>query len=315
VTAAATIADRRAAGKQASALIRAAALAPVAVKTSLYERVWSRMLRSSGVPADCLIETNLGIDSRLRCQIPAFKANYLFGRPDTSVAERASLKLAQALAPDCAHFVDVGANEGIYTFLAHCAVTPRPTLHWFEPDDALFERASRNLAANGVAAFGNRAAVSTQTGTAQFLKNLSDDASGSLSDYFAGKHEVRGETVPTVALTDYFRERDIDNAFVKIDVEGHGFSAWQGAAPAAEKVRYLLAEVLEPEMSQGLPQTLIRDHGLFAYYVRDFDLVQSWAGEFQYHEPHWNWLFCRLAPDPLATRLAHTPFKVTPCAG
>ena len=118
-----------------------------------------------------------------------------------------------------------------------------------------------------------------------------------------------------MALADYFDEHGVDNAFLKIDVEGHGFSAWQGAAPGADKVRYLLAEVLEPEMTQGLPQTLIRDHGLFAYYVRDFDLMQSRAGEFAYHEPHWNWLFCRLAPDALAARLAHTPFKVIPATG
>jgi FkbM family methyltransferase len=314
VTAASAIADRSG-GRQPGALVRAAAVAPVALKTNLYERVWSRLLRRSGVPADQLIETNLGIDSRLRCQIPAFKANYLFGRPDTSVAERASLKLAQILAADCPHFIDVGANEGIYTFLAHCAVTPRPTLHWFEPDDGLFGRACRNLAANGVEAFGNQVAVSAKTGTAEFFKNLSDDASGSLTDYFADKHVVRGETVPTVALADYFHEHRVEDAFLKIDVEGHGFSAWQGAAPAADKVRYLLAEVLAPEMSEGLPQTLIRDHGFFAYYVRDFDLVQSRAGEFEYHEPHWNWLFCRLPPEALATRLAHTPFRVTAATG
>jgi FkbM family methyltransferase len=313
VTAASALAVRP--GKPAGALVRAAALAPVALKTQLYERVWSRLLRRSGVPADHLIETNLGIDSRLRCQIPAFKANYLFGRPDTSVAERASLKLAQVLAADCPHFVDVGANEGVYTFLAHCAVRPRPALHWFEPDDGLFGRASRNLAANGVEAFGHRAAASAASGQAEFFKNLSDDASGSLSDYFAGRHVVRGETVTTVALADYFRERRIEDAFLKIDVEGHGFAAWQGAAPAADQVRYLLAEVLEPEMSKGLPQTLIADHGFFAYYVRDFELIQSRAGEFAYHEPHWNWLFCRLAPEALAARLARTPFRVTPATG
>jgi FkbM family methyltransferase len=317
MTEAAAVADRPPApgGKPAGAVLRAAAMAPVAVKTGLYERLWSRVLRGSGVAPGCLIETNLGVESRLRCLVPAFKANYLFGRPDTSVAERASLRLARVLSGDCAHFVDVGANEGIYTFLAHFAVTPRPTLHWFEPDDGLFERTARNLAANGVAAFGNRTAASAKTGTAEFFKNLSDDASGSLTDYFAGKHEVRGQTVSTVALADYFQEHGIDNAFLKIDVEGHGFAAWQGAAAAVDKVRYLLAEVLEPEMTQGLPQALIRDHGLFAYYVRDFDLVQSRGGEFDYHEPHWNWLFCRLAPTALAARLAHAPFRVTPCAG
>jgi FkbM family methyltransferase len=302
------------AGRAPSALLRAAATAPVSVKSSLYERVFARLLRGAQVAPDRLIETNLGVDSRLRCQIPAFKANYLFGRPDTSEAERASLRLARTLASDCTHFIDVGANEGIYTFLAHCAVDPRPKLHWFEPDDTLFERVTRNLAANGIAATGNQAAVSATSGTARFFKNLSDDASGSLTEYFADKHVVRGETVRTVALADYFAEHAIENAFLKIDVEGAGYEAWAGAAPAVGKVTYLLAEVLQPEIDKGLPQRLIKDDGMRAYYVRDFELMESVAGEFDYHAPHWNWLFCRLAPDALARRLSAAGFRVRPAA-
>jgi FkbM family methyltransferase len=304
-----------ASGRAPSAVLRHAALAPVSMKSALFERICARLLRDAQVAPDLLIETNLGIATRLRCQIPAFKANYLFGRPDTSVAERGSLRLASALASDCAHFVDVGANEGIYTFLAHCAVQPRPQLHWFEPDGTLFERVTRNLAGNGIVATGNQAAVSATSGTAQFFKNLSDDASGSLTEFFADKHVVRGETVRTIALADYFAEHRIENAFLKIDVEGAGYDAWAGAAPARDKVTYLLAEVLQPEMDKGLPQRLIKDDGMRAYYVRDFDLVESVGGEFDYHEPHWNWLFCRLAPDALARRLSAAGFRVVPAGG
>ena len=293
-------------------LLRAAAVAPVALKSGLYERVFARLLREAHLPPDQLIETNLGVRSGLRCRIPAFKHNYLFGRPDTSLAERASLRLAQTLAADCADFVDVGANEGIYTFLAHCAVTPRPRLHWFEPDATLFERVTRNLAANGVSAIGNQAAVSASSGTAQFFRNLSDDASGSLTDYFAGRHDTEVQTVRTVALADYFAEHGIQDAFLKIDVEGAGYDAWAGAAPARDKVRYLLAEVLQPEMDKGLPQRLVGEDGFHGYYVRDFELVQSLAGEFAYREPHWNWLFCRLSPDALAARLGPAGFRVVP---
>ena len=154
--------------------------------------------------------------------------------------------------------------------------------------------------------------MSATSGTAQFFKNLSDDASGSLTEYFADKHEVRGETVPTVALADYFRERGVEDAFLKIDVEGAGFEAWAGAAPAVDKVTHLLAEVLQPEIDKGLPQRLIKDDGMRAYYIRDFELMESVAGEFDYHAPHWNWLFCRLAPDALAQRLSAAGFRVVP---
>jgi FkbM family methyltransferase len=297
------------------ALIRAAALAPVGLKSSLYERVFAKVMREAHVPADRLIETNLGVRSQLRCQIPAFKVNYLFGRPDTSVAERASLRLARTLAADCAHFLDVGANEGIYIFLAHCAVRPRPQLHWFEPDPVLFERLTRNLAANGVDAAGNQAAVAAASGAARFFRNLSDDASGSLTDHFIGRHQTAVETVRTVALADYFAEHGVTNAFLKIDVEGAGYDAWAGAAPARDKVTYLLCEILQPEVARGLPQRLIGEDGFHGYYVRDFELAQSRAGEFDYLEPHWNWLFCRLPPRALAERLAPAGFRVTSAEG
>jgi hypothetical protein len=40
--------------------------------------------------------------------------------------------------------------------------------------------------------------------------------------------------------------------------------------------------------------------------------LKSDDGEFACRAPHWNWLFCRLAPDALAARLGPTGFRVVP---
>ena len=51
--------------------------------------------------------------------------------------------------------------------------------------------------------------------------------------------------------------------------------------------------------------------GLKAYYIRDFELIPSVDGEFEYVAPFWNWLFCRMSPNELAARLSATGFRVS----
>jgi FkbM family methyltransferase len=279
------------------------------MKGRLFERVFSRALRAAGRPSHLMV-TNLGVRSALRCEMPISKPSYLFGRPENATAERASLTLAKTLATDCDHFLDVGANEGIYTFLVGEAVGSGIGLHWFEPDHDLGERLHRNLARNGVSARGNRAAAAAETGEAVFFRNHSDDASGSLTDFFSTKHMTSPEPVRTIALSEYLRANEVQSALVKIDVEGAGAQVWSGASSEVSRVKYFLMEMLEPEIRARLPATLIAEGGLNAYYIRDYDLVQSTSGEFDYVAPFWNWLFCRLSPPALRDRLAGTPFRV-----
>ena len=145
-------------------------------------------------------------------------------------------------------------------------------------------------------------------GTATFFKNLSDDASGSLSSLFTDKHLTRAETVETISLAEYFGMRGIADALVKIDVEGAGEKVWDGAVETSKAIRYLVMEMLAPEIEAGLPARIIRETDLKAYYIRDFELVPSVDGEFEYVAPFWNWLFCRLSPSELAARLSATAF-------
>jgi hypothetical protein len=97
---------------------------------------------------------------------------------------------------------------------------------------------------------------------------------------------------------------------IKVDVECAGEKVWDGAMKVSKAIRYLVMEMLVPEIEAGLPARIIHETDLKAYYIRDFELIPSVAGEFEYVAPFWNWLFCRMSPSELAARLSATGFRV-----
>jgi FkbM family methyltransferase len=212
---------------------------------------------------------------------------------------------------DCAEFVDVGANDGIFTFLVSEKTSAKGLrIHWFEPDLDLYNRLTKNLENNFVQSVGNRIAIADKKGEATFFKNLSDDLSGSITQYFVEKHETRVERINTTTIGDYFEEHGIGDALVKIDVEGSGYAAWMGASRTIANIKYLVMEMLAPEIEMELPLKIISEAKLYGYYIRDFELVASFDGTFRYVAPFWNWLFCRLDPARLRSRLSGTRFRV-----
>lgn len=298
-------------GPVAMAGLRLAAAAPPRLKTPLFHRVCAALARRKPHGPHFLIKTNLGICSHLRCDIPVEKSLYVFGRPDHNLSERSTLALVSLLSTDCAHFIDIGAHEGIFTFVV-ARSNSAIALHWFEPDEMLNARLQRNLTANNIAAHGNKNAVSSHCGTATFFRNLSDDASGSLTEDFAQKHQTSRQDIQTVTLDDYFARNQVEDALVKVDVEGHGSGVWDGAGTCTGKIRYLVMEIIGGESRVNLPARIVAETGWHAYYLRDFDLLHSPDGSFDYVAPFWNWLFCRLDPGQLAQRLSNTRFRVQP---
>jgi hypothetical protein len=161
-------------------------------------------------------------------------------------------------------------------------------------------------------AFENEAAADSMNGEATFYDNLSDDSSGSLNSYFSDKHVLRPRVVKTVCLSEYFRDKNVSNTIVKVDVEGAGSRVWCGLKASIDKVAYLIIEMLSPEIRDELPSKIIQEKRWNAYYIRDFDLVESKNGEFNYVVPFWNWLFCSLDSTALAKRLNGTKFRIIP---
>lgn len=290
-------------------LLERAAIAPPAWKTPLLERVCGSLVRNSLGKTDDLVVTNFGLCTDLRCLVALNKTGYAFGRFEYMLSERATFALVKELSADCTEFLDVGANEGGFTFLVH-KNHPEVRLHWFEPDTDLSRRLANNLSTNNIIAYGNKMAVGERSGTATFFKNLSDDSSGSVSSLFTQKHVTRAETVETISLAEYFCERRIGDALVKVDVEGAGEKVWNGAVEISDRIRYLLIEMLAPEIEAGLPARIIQETDLKAYYICDFELIPSADGAFEYVAPFWNWLFCRFSPSELGGRLSTTGIRV-----
>src|SRR5262245_29765453 len=101
----------------ARGLITRAAIAPPMLKTPLFERICANLVRNSLGATDEVIVTNFGLRANLRCLIGLGKTAYAFGKFEHMLSERATFALVRELAADCEEFVDVGANEGAFTFL------------------------------------------------------------------------------------------------------------------------------------------------------------------------------------------------------
>jgi FkbM family methyltransferase len=291
-------------------ILRHGALAPIAWKTPFFYRALTAIATRG--PRTAMIETNMGVEGNLRLTFPVAKYYLAFARPDQHPSERSTLELARIFTRRGSPFLDVGANEGLFTFFvaADAMATKRADIHVFEPDADLFARLDANLRRNGIAATVNNIAVSNRTGRQTFYRNLDDDYSGSLTDYFTAGHETRAVDMETTSLADYLVARDLRHVCVKVDVEGAGPAVWEGALGARERIDWLIMEIIGPDYEADLPRRIIEETGWGAWYIRDFELVPSLAGEFEYRTPFYNWLFTRNDPAALATVLRESRFTV-----
>jgi len=293
-------------------MLRWAAVAPVSMKSRQFERLAIALAGRCGM-GDALVETNAGIRSDLRVLLPPAKHQMLFGRPSNYVHERATLALAQFLSRRTRAFIDVGANEGLFSLAVACDTATQSglSIHAFEPDVDVFARLQANLRRHFASVRVNNLAVSSHAGSATFYRNLLDDLSGTLlaADRSDGQQLVPVK-INTISLAEYMKQHGITNAGVKIDVEGGAVDVWEGLSQSLGSVDWLICEMLGPEIEAKLPQRIMSTSGWYAYYIRDFDLVQSIDGHYRYRAPFYNWLFCAEPPERLADMLAQTRFKI-----
>jgi FkbM family methyltransferase len=283
---------------------------PVALKSNPASRLMSR-IASVRKPATDFVETNLGIARGLRVLVPSGKHQLQFGRPEQDLAERATLELTKILARQARAFIDVGGNEGIFAFSVACDAKRRADVHVFEPDPELFKRLSANVRRNSLDCTVKNIAVGDRVGRQTFHRNLSSDLSGSLTGYFKGVHETAAIEVEVTTLAHYLEANSISDACVKVDVEGAGAAVWTGAKGARDRIAWLVMEIIGPEIEARLPRRIMDDTGWHAYYIRDFQLVPSRDGTFEYRAPFYNWLFCSKG----AAEVAHVlkgRFRVLP---
>lgn len=256
-----------------------------------------------------MVRSNLGIRAGIDWEVPVDRADLAFGRPLDYRGEAGALRVVAALADPGGTFVDVGANWGLFTTWAALCYARVLAI---EPDPVLADHLARNIARNRLRVDLMRDAIGDHSGSVTFHRNLDDDSMGSLRADFAYGHRIETVEVPMRRLADLLTERDIDEVVVKIDVEGFGAEVVGGLMPALGRVRAIVLEVVQPEVERRVPQRLIEEGRLHAYYIAGEELRHSRDGRFEYVPGEWNWLFTRSNPRALAETLNGSRFRVVP---
>ncbi len=279
-------------------------------RTSLTARFLSAVAaRCACLPAD--LDTNLGIDQRLRVKISSSKSALLFGAPHLLVSERSSLDLAAALLKYADCFIDVGSNIGLYIFYLRCRDLSVKPIYYFEADPDLFSSLKANISRNGFKSVeGFPVAMAEKVGKSIFFQNMTDDSSGTLIKEDWSKHLLQRIEVDTTSFAAFVKERQLKNLLAKVDVEGAEQLFLDGAKSSLDKLNFLIIEILGPAVSRKFPARLIREGNFHAYYINDYRLEYSPSGNFTYVEPFYNWLFCRESPASLYDRLIGTRFQI-----
>jgi FkbM family methyltransferase len=121
----------------------------------------------------------------------------------------------------CSRFIDVGANTGFYSLLAHAANAKIQT--WaFEPNPAVFEKLRHHVEINGMAGSCQLYALAAGNATGSVKFQIPEDATMA---HIAGPGED-GIEVPIRKLDDILPNEPVD--LVKIDVEGHEIGVLRG---------------------------------------------------------------------------------------
>ena len=292
-------------------ILRTAARLPPGWRSRQSCRLFSALARRTALSRPTL-SGNLGISSRLACDVPATHMVALYGMPALYAGERGSLELAARLSRFCAAFVDIGAHVGYFTFYVHMRGAADRPIYFFEPDRTLYAALDRNVRRNQLEqVHGYQHAVGAQDGTTRFFVNRTDTLSGSLDAGFAGTHDVEAMDVTIERFETIAQRLQLERACVKVDVEGAEAEFLAGADGALDRISYLIMEVLGPAHQRRFVPAMMARGGFHAYYINDYTLEHSIDGTFTYRAPEYNWLFCRDAPQQLAVKIGAPPLQVS----
>lgn len=151
--------------------------------------------------------------------------------------------LSQLLAPGMV-FVDVGANEGLYTLFASKRVGSGGLVFAFEPSTREFERLEQNVLLNelpNVKRF--RVALAERNGEADLaVAGYQHEGQNTLGDFaYEGVELLRKERVSTRTLDDLVEEEGLPRVdVIKIDAEGAECRVIEGARQVINHFRPVL---------------------------------------------------------------------------
>lgn len=174
---------------------------------------------------------------------------YLLDKQSTSFLDRLFFKLSTELFP-CDYFIEAGAFEAsaalhIKKQLSTCDV------YAFEANPYnynYFKDSLRNI-------YYKNLAISNKSGEIEFnimLEKKGQPVSLVKMDNSVTPRNKKGVvykqvTVDCVSLDDYFKDKNLSNVSVWIDVEGHGLECLQGASKVLEQTNIIKIEVEEKQ--------------------------------------------------------------------
>src|SRR5581483_1195691 len=238
-------------------------------------------------PASCL-ELDLSLPGCLS----------LLVQPLSKHGDWSSMQLFTTLARDAHTIIDIGANVGVFTYLA-ALHAPRARVIAYEPTPRLAALIERNVARNGWSerVEVRRVAVSAEPGTLMFYVRQNDQESTLESGRTASGDVRERFEVPVVSLDDVFERDGIDaaTALLKIDVEGHEMKVLDGFERTLRRPHgrpTLLMEflghaivddrIIERVLGLDLRVSYVTSHGLVALSsTHDFARAQE-LGQFNF---------------------------------
>ena len=155
-----------------------------------------------------------------------------------------------------ASFVDVGANIGYYSLLARKRLGTEGVVMSFEPMIDMFEKLIMNIKEENIQAY--QYAVSSSNGYAALNILKGAETNDGLFTLQECNEAIGCVMVPTISL-DEFLYKDIH--LLKIDIEGHEYSALSGAKSllAMGKVKNIIFE--DHNIDQSKVSTLLSNMG------------------------------------------------------
>ena len=257
----------------------AARLVRTVLPPNLAFRAVQRLV-AAGIMTDVVVPVDLGgsTPTPLELDLALGGCVEMLVRPPRRSNDRPSLDVFEALAREAQTVFDIGANIGLFTYVAAAHAT-HATIRAYEPNPRLAALIDRNLVRNGWASrvTVHREGVSATSEVRTFYLHDIDVESSFEAARRGGT--ANAIAVPVVALDDVFAREAIDpaTAVLKIDVEGHevpvldGFAktlAQRGARPT------LLMEFLGRAITDDRIIERVLDLGLDVYYVASRGLVR-----------------------------------------
>lgn len=184
--------------------------------------------------------------------------------------EAASIRPFLALARAAGHFLDIGANTGVYTLMA-TAVNPRLTAVAYEPVPRIHARLQKNVEINGLGDRCTVRGVAVANGARRarlHVPGVPLPSSSSLLEQ--GYHGKAGELVEVDVVTvDAEQEERPRVDLVKIDVEGFEDQVIEGMAKTLAADRPVVLCECNPDGPYQAVERLMRSHGYRFVHLRD----------------------------------------------